>query len=255
MGRGCRGGGLTDSARPDVPPPAPVPAGRGGPQRIPRPTDAALGDPAPWAHLDTAGRLVTVDRVRGALAGREPGVVLTGAPAPSRTSAVLVPLYEHDDVVHLVLTRRSGGLRAHSGEIAFPGGRQDDGEALWDTARREAEEEIGLDPSSVERIGQLDHLKTFTSDVAIVPFVGLVKGGRPALAPNPGEVDEILHVDLAELLLDEVWREEHWPWAGQPARPITFFELAGDTVWGATAGMLRQLLSLVLGLGPGVRYA
>lgn len=180
--------------------------------------------------------------------------MLTGAPPPSRTSAVLVPLYEHHDTLHVVLTRRAGRLRTHSGEVAFPGGRRDDGETLWDTARREAAEEIALDPSTVECLGQLDHLQTFTSDVSIVPFVGLVRGGRPRLVANEAEVDAILHVGLDELLLDEVWREERWPWADGPTRPITFFELPGDTVWGATAAMLRQLLSLVLGLGPGVAY-
>lgn len=212
------------------------------------------GDAAPWSALASTERLVTINHVREVLTDRTPGVTLTGAPPPSRTSAVLVPLYEEDDTVHVVLTRRSGGLRTHSGEIAFPGGRQDDGESLWDTARREADEEIALDPSTVERLGELDHLKTFTSDVSIVPFVGLVRGGRPELTANEAEVDAILHVALGELLLDEVWREERWPWGDGAARPITFFELSGDTVWGATAAMLRQLLSLVLGLGHGVTY-
>jgi 8-oxo-dGTP pyrophosphatase MutT (NUDIX family) len=163
---------------------------------------------------------------------------------------VLVPLYEADEGLRVVLTRRSEGLRTHSGEVSFPGGRQDDGESLWETALREAHEEVGLDPAAVCPIGQLDRLRTVSSGSAIVPFVAALAGGRPDLAPNPHEVDEILHVSVDELLLDEVWREEYWRWPdeNESGREITFFELVGDTIWGATAKMLRQLLSLGLGL-------
>lgn len=117
---------------------------------------------------------------------------------------------------------------------------------MWETACREAVEEIGLEPDLVEQVGELDHLSTITSDSFIVPYVGLVAGGRPAVTPNPAEVDEVLHVPLAELLLPEVYREERWHIFGG-IRPIFFFELYGDTVWGATAAMLRQLLGLLTG--------
>jgi 8-oxo-dGTP pyrophosphatase MutT (NUDIX family) len=191
-----------------------------------------------------------VGDLRAALCGREPGEIWTGAPSPRRTSAVLVPLYEADDGLRVVLTRRSEALRTHSGEVAFPGGRQEDGESLWETALREAHEEVGLEPAGVCAIGQLDRLRTVSSGTAIVPYVAVIEGGRPVLARNPHEVDEILHVPVDELLLDEVWREELWRWpdADASGREITFFELVGDTVWGATAKMLRQLLSIGLGL-------
>jgi hypothetical protein len=109
---------------------------------------------------------------------------------------------------------------------------------------------VGLDPAGVCPIGQLDRLRTVSSGSAIVPFVAALDGGRPDLAPNPHEVDEILHVSVDELLLDEVWREELWRWpdSDEEGREVTFFELVGDTIWGATAKMLRQLLSLGLGL-------
>jgi 8-oxo-dGTP pyrophosphatase MutT (NUDIX family) len=226
-----------------------VPPGRGGQQRIPRPGDAEPGGPPPWSHLKPEQRTFTLDDLRSALTGREPGEIWTGAPAPTRTSAVLVPLYESDDGLRVVLTRRSEGLRTHSGEVSFPGGRQDDGESLWETALREAHEEVGLDPGSVCPIGQLDRLRTVSSGSAIVPFVASLDG-PPDLAANPHEVDEILRVSVDELLLDEVWREELWRWpdSDEEGREVTFFELVGDTIWGATAKMLRQLLSLGLGL-------
>lgn len=165
---------------------------------------------------------------------------------PPRPSAVLVPLYDHEGEAWVVLTRRSAALRSHSGEVSFPGGRQDPADAdLVQTALREAGEETGLAPPTVEVIGELDHLSTITSGSFIVPYVGVV-AARPDLAPSESEVDAILHVPLSELLLPEVFREERWP-LGARLRSIVFFDLVGDTVWGATAAMLRQLLGLVTG--------
>jgi 8-oxo-dGTP pyrophosphatase MutT (NUDIX family) len=203
------------------------------------------GAPAPWASLPESDRVVDLARVRAAVAAAGPPVRSPREHQVDGASAVLAPLYEHDGQAHVVLTRRSAALRVHSGEVSFPGGRRDDGEDLPDTARREAFEEIGLDPATVEIIGELDHLSTFTSNSFIVPYIGILPG-RPALVPNPGEVEAVLHVPLAELLDPAHFREELWDLFGAP-RPIWFFELVGDTVWGATAAMLRQLLGLATG--------
>jgi 8-oxo-dGTP pyrophosphatase MutT (NUDIX family) len=166
--------------------------------------------------------------------------------ATTRSSAVLIPLYEHDDLTHVVLTRRSLAMRSHTWEVSFPGGRADDGESPWQTAVREANEEIALDPRVVRPIGELDRFVTVGSQSLVHPMVGALPD-RPRLTPSPAEVDQILHVPLAELLLDGVFREELWP-IGDVERPITFFELYGNTVWGATAAMLRQLLVVTLGV-------
>jgi 8-oxo-dGTP pyrophosphatase MutT (NUDIX family) len=199
------------------------------------------------------GRRIGIEDIRRALHGRTPGELWTGVPPPPRTSAVLVGLYEEGAQTHVVLTRRSDRLRSHSGEVSFPGGGQDDGETLWETALREAHEEIGL-RAPVREMGELDHLRTVSSNSAIVPFVAELPDGRPDLVANPAEVDAILLVPLSELLLDEVYREERWRWPHQGAtRPMHFFELVGDTVWGATARMLVQLLGLGLGVDPVTR--
>jgi 8-oxo-dGTP pyrophosphatase MutT (NUDIX family) len=166
--------------------------------------------------------------------------------ATTRRSAVLVALYEHDGEPYVVLTRRSPELRSHTWEVSFPGGRADDGESAWETALRESHEEIALDPRTVRPIGELDQFVTVGSRSLVHPVVGVLPD-RPELRAAPAEVDEILHVPLSELVLDEVYREELWP-IGEAWRPITFFELYGNTVWGATAAMLRQLLSVGLGL-------
>lgn len=163
-------------------------------------------------------------------------------------SAVLVPLFDHDGL-QVLLTRRAWGLRTHRGEVSFPGGRCDPGETAVETALREADEEVALDPGDVEVLGELDHLTTVTRRAYIVPVVGLLPG-RPSLTANPDEVDEALLVPLAELLHPEVFREERWG-TDRLNRPIYFFELVGDTVWGATAALLRQLLAVLTGTDPG----
>jgi 8-oxo-dGTP pyrophosphatase MutT (NUDIX family) len=242
--------GWPEPGQPFPDPPLAVPAGRGGDQIIPRPLNARLGRPAPWADLPAERRRPTLADVRRAM--EEAGDAIPSErellPGLDLASAVLAPLYEADGELHVVLTRRTWDLRSHQGEVSFPGGRQDEGDAdLWATALRESREEIALDTDQVECLGELDHLATVTSRSFIVPFVGALPPGRPATTANPAEVSAVLHVPVAELLDPALFREERWtfPWAED--RPIFFFELIGDTVWGATGAMLRQLLGLVTG--------
>jgi len=129
--------------------------------------------------------------------------------------------------------------------VSFPGGAVEPGESHREAALRESFEETAMKPDEVELIGELDHLQTYTSRSYIVPFVGVLPG-RPELVPSPDEVEKILHVPLDELLLPEIFREEHWGLAPLD-RPLYFFELYGDTVWGATAFMLHDLLTKVTG--------
>ncbi len=153
------------------------------------------------------------------------------------------------DDPRVVLTRRSPHLRSHTHEVAFPGGRREPADPdLWHTALREATEEVDLDPAIVEPVGRLDTFVTVGSGSVVVPYVALARR-VPDLRPDPSEVEAIRHVPLAVLLEDEVWREEVWPIDGRD-RTVTFFELEGDTVWGATAAVLRQLLALATGVDP-----
>jgi len=161
-----------------------------------------------------------------------------------KESAVLVPLFISGGSVHVVFTERRHDLKRHPGEISFPGGRQDPGETLVETALREAREEIGLDPSTVEIIGELDHLMTFTSKTAIVPFVGILPGRPLDLVPSPDEVELILTLPVRELLHADTFHQEVWNFLGGE-RPMMFFDVVGDTIWGATARILYGLLALV----------
>lgn len=224
-----------------------TPARRGGPQVIPRPEGARPGRPAPWGSFTAGGHGLTLDGVLQRVGDREPAE-LAGAPRDGRRSAVLVALYEHEAVPWVLLTRRSTHLRTHRGEVAFPGGAVDpDDPDLWATAVREAAEEIGLDPALPEPAGRLDSFVTVGSRSRVHPLVARLPGRPEGLLPNPFEVEHILHVALGELLADEVFREELWPIA-EALRPVSFFELHGDTVWGATGAMLRQLLVIATGV-------
>ena len=234
----------------------PAPAGRGGPQDIPRPAKARLGGPAPWAELPEHRRRPGLEQVLAAVDATEPQFLPSPATVPptSAPSAVLVLLYGAHGEPWVVLTRRSWHLRHHAGEVSFPGGRREPGDTdLWATALREASEEISLDPGIVSRIGRLDSFVTVGSRSLVCPFVATVDQ-CPDLVPDPIEVDRVLHVPLAELTGPESWREEIWSldaaFGGE--RTMTFFELHGDTVWGATAAVLRRLLTLATcGTGAG----
>ena len=113
-------------------------------------------------------------------------------------------------------------------------------------ACRAALEEVGLDPDAPQVIGELDHLSTVASRSHIVPVVAVLPE-RPAVFPASGEVARVLHVPLTELLQPGTYREELW---GRPPleRSVYFFELDDETVWGATARMLVQLLAVGLGV-------
>ncbi len=214
---------------------------RGGPQHIPRPKHWSVGDPAPWL----SSTKINLDTLEQHLATRPIGYQRTGAPPPKRHSAVLIALYD-DPETTVILTRRTQKMRSHSGEVSFPGGGQDPGESLWETACREAHEEVRLDSSLIRKIGELDHLTTVSSQARIVPYVARLSQ-KPSLVANPDEVDKILNVPVSELLIPGVYREERWTWPGSTEeRPVYFFELYGDTIWGATANLLRQLLATAL---------
>lgn len=226
--------------------------GRGGPQRIPRPDDWRPGDPAPWHHVDEVD--LSLANIERTLTERQPRTL--GDPdITRRRSAVLVPLYETEGDTWVVLTRRSPHMRSHTHEVSFPGGAQDPDDAdEWDTALREAHEEVGLDPALPRRIGELDRFVTVGSRSLIHPMVAALPGA-PVLRAAEDEVEHILLVPLSELVTPGVFREELWRWQGRDQhRPITFFELMGDTVWGATGAMLRQLLSIVAGVDDGLTY-
>ena len=202
-----------------------------------------------WAYIPPHRRRLSLETVVNAVSTRscrsESADSSPFTPTQSAAFAVLVLLYEHEGETCVVLTRRAPHLRRHPGEVAFPGGRREPGDSdLWATALREATEETSLDPTGVRCIGRLGNFTTVTSHSRwVCPFVAVVDR-RPLLRPAPDEVEAVLHVRLSELLADEAWHEEIWELHDHQERIMTFFELPGDTVWGATAAVLRQLLEI-----------
>lgn len=162
----------------------------------------------------------------------------------SHEAAVLLALFGWPERPGLIFTERRADLRRHAGEVSFPGGRQDPGDAdLAATALREAQEEIALDPAGVEVVGALPPASTFVTGYRIQPFVGLV--AEPAelgLEPNPTEVETVLAFTL-EALRDG-YAMRRLVRRGIPVHTPTY-EVDGQMIWGATARILGDFLKRV----------
>jgi len=212
-----------------------TPRRRGGNQQIPRPDVWTEDDALPWP----LGSSWSVGDLVGPVP--EHSAPLLPSFPDARVSAVLIALVDGDDGAEVLLTRRSMEMRNHRGEISFPGGRLDAGESPIDAALREAHEEVGLDPSAPAVVGELAHLNTIVSRSYIVPVVAVLDR-RPELVARTGEVDRVFWTPVSELAQPGTYRMERW---GSPPmdRPLHFFELDDETVWGATAHMLVDLLT------------
>jgi 8-oxo-dGTP pyrophosphatase MutT (NUDIX family) len=161
---------------------------------------------------------------------------------PGVKAAVLLALYGWPEEPGLIFTERRADLRRHAGEISFPGGRQDPGDAdLATTALRETEEEIALDRGVVELRGALPAVSTFVTNYRVHPFVGLVPDPLElGLEPNPAEVETVLTVSLERLR--EGYEMRRLVRRGVPIRTPTYEVENGALIWGATARILGEFL-------------
>jgi 8-oxo-dGTP pyrophosphatase MutT (NUDIX family) len=163
-------------------------------------------------------------------------------------AAVLVPLFGEPQQLGLVFTERRADLRRHAGEISFPGGRPDTPhEGMLETALREAQEEIGLDPDSVELLGALPPVSTVVTGYKVHPFVGLIPEGLQFI-PNPTEVAAVLLFKIDELCAGFGMRR--LVRRGVPIRTPTYV-VGEHLVWGATARILGSLLERIEAPPPG----
>lgn len=227
---------------------------RGGSQVIPAPTTRQPGSSPPWLGVDAD---FSLDLVLSRLHGRISDVGVTSSPrSDERISAVMGLLVDGPLGAEVLLTRRSTRLNNHRGEISFPGGRADEGESIVDAAIRETFEEVGIESSSLAIQCELSPLSTFVSRSYIVPVIASTPF-KPDLRLNEHEVERALWVPLAELIRPDTYVSEMWTFAmsaqseersnGLPiSQPMHFFYLDDETVWGATARMLHELLSVVL---------
>ena len=178
---------------------------------------------------------------RATLAARTRRVV---EPGYLIAAAVLVPIIDRAGEPYLLFAKRTDRVGHHKGQIGFPGGVVDPGDASFlDAALRECEEEIALPREAVEPLGMLDDTETVATRFVITPVVGVVR--RPvAWQPDGHEIEKVIEVPFDLLAAEGSFRVEQWERDGV-TRPVYFFDYEGDTIWGATARILRLYLDLL----------
>ena len=181
-----------------------------------------------------------VARTRARLAARDRRMVVGG---PLIKAAVLLPILDRSEP-WLVFAKRTTTVAQHAGQISFPGGRVDPRDAgFLEAALREAHEEVGLPPEQVEPLGALDDQETIATQFIITPWVGLVR--EPvAWKPDGHEIERVIEVPVAALLDRANTRTGQWTRDGV-TREVYFYQYAGETIWGATARILRDYLAIV----------
>ncbi len=188
----------------------------------------------------TTAELVALTRAR--LAARPRRAVPRGVLVQA---AVLVPIVDRGEPA-LVFAKRTDRVGHHKGQISFPGGIVDraDGSFL-EAALRECEEEIGLPRRAVDPLGALDDTETFATQFIITPWVGLVT--EPvAWRPDGEEIEKVIEVPWSALVDPGNVRVELWERDGA-RRPVYFYDWQGESIWGATARILKHYLDVVTG--------
>lgn len=180
---------------------------------------------------------------------------------PRQAAAVLVPFVEHEGEICLLFQVRAKTLRSQPGEIAFPGGRIDFGEGPREAAVRETREELNVTDQDIEVIGTLEPLVTPNRSI-IYPYVGIIRADD--IQPSKAEVDHIFYVPLADLLRSSPIEGE-MEWRIRPGKTVPtsrmanreayldrtykviehFYEHEDYLIWGLTAKILRQMLSMI----------
>ncbi len=162
-----------------------------------------------------------------------------------RKGAVLILLYEVGGQVRFPLIQRPVYEGVHSGQIALPGGRHEDRDTdLIATAIREAQEEVGINPDTVEVIGQLTDFLVAVSNHLVLPVVAFTSV-PPTFVPDPYEVNEVIEARLEDLLDNQNVKETEMVTSGGYRLQSPYYDMNGKVVWGATAMILSELVHLI----------
>ena len=158
---------------------------------------------------------------------------------PPKPGSVLILLYEREGEIFFPLIKRPEYNGAHSGQVSLAGGKAEKGEDTIQTALREAEEEIGIDPAQVQVIGRLSDFFVIPSNFLVTPVVASFQG-EPVFRPDPHEVVRILHGSINDLVREDAIRVREITAAGRYRMNAPHFEIEEEVVWGATAMMLNE---------------
>ena len=157
-------------------------------------------------------------------------------------AGVLIPVFLTGDAAEILFTRRTDTVLTHKGQISFPGGQREPTDAsMVETALRESYEEIGLEPSRVSVLGELDDVFTAVSGFVVTPVIGVVRGGLRDLVPAPAEVRSVFTVSIDELRDERVHTTQTREVDGQSYR-IHYYTVGDDVIWGATGYIVHQFL-------------
>ena len=173
------------------------------------------------------------------------GVQPSGPGPARRAAAVLVLLVDRPGGWYLLMTRRTLQLSSHAGEISFAGGKVEPGETTLQAALREVHEELGIEPHDIDILGALPPAETRTSRYTIAPWVGVVSdAGLAGVRPSPAEVAALTEIPLSRLLDPGVRREQRFI-RGRQLAVSPAYDLGPDTIWGASARIVAELLALM----------
>ncbi len=200
---------------------------------------------------------LTADDIRRALTRSLPGVaaqmrlappyrveqLVQAPPVDARPAGVLIVLYPRGEALHFLLTRRTDDVETHKGQISLPGGAQEDGESLLDTALRETREEIGVTVEPAAVLGRLSPVYVPPTGFLITPYVAALPD-RPHFAVMQREVAELIEVPLSALSDSSIVRREVWTLRGVEVE-VPFFQIGPHKVWGATAMVLSEFAAAI----------
>ncbi len=175
----------------------------------------------------------------------DPRRIAAKVPEGHRKSGVLLLFYPDASTIYFPLIKRPQYPGAHSGQVALPGGKVEEGDPdVVYTALREAEEEIGIDAGKVEVIGALTELYIPVSNFLVSPIVGFLDH-KPTFIPEQREVARIIPTSLSDLIQPEIVKQTPIPFEGGKYWDTPYFDIAGEVVWGATAMILSELIQVL----------
>ncbi|HZL10520.1 MAG TPA: CoA pyrophosphatase [Prolixibacteraceae bacterium] len=163
-----------------------------------------------------------------------------------KMSSVLLLLFPEGDQLYVCLTKRPSTMKHHPGQISFPGGKVEKEDISAEmTALREAQEEVGIDPSSVEVLGRLSGLYIEVSQFSIQPFLAW-SDQKPDFVINPGEVEALILFPLSEFIKEETISETEIETVTGLLR-VKYYPFDNEFIWGATAMILSELIEIIKG--------